>query len=81
MAVLFDWSDAYGNVVHDKLIVLVINLDSPFSFISLMKSFLSDRSFYVQVNEHRGEMNSITRGLSQGAILSPFLFNLYVSEF
>ena len=81
MAVLFDWSDAYGNVVHNKLLQILINLDFPFSIISFMKSFLTDRCFYVQVNQSRGEQCPITRGLPQGAILSPLLFNLYVSEF
>jgi len=44
-----------------------------------MKSFLTDR-FYVQVNQSRGELSSITRGLPQDAVLITFLFNLYVSE-
>ena len=65
MTVLFDWSDAYGNVVQDKLIDLLTNLDFPNYFISFMKSFLSDKSFYVQVNETRGETCLITRGLPQ----------------
>ena len=46
-----------------------------------MESFLTDRCFYVQVNHSRGELCSIRRGLPQGAILSPLLFNLYVCEF
>jgi len=33
MAVLLDWSDAYGNIVHNKLLELLINLDFPYSFI------------------------------------------------
>ena len=63
MSVLNDWSDACRNVVHDKLIGLLINLGFPCSFIRFMKSFLSDRSFYVQVNEYRGETSTNTRGL------------------
>ena len=35
MAVLFDWTDAYGNVVHNKLLEILINPDFPYSFISL----------------------------------------------
>jgi len=81
MAVLFDWSNAYGNVVHNKLLEILINLDFPYPFISFIKSFLTDRYFYVQVNQSRSEQCPITRGLPQGAILSPLLFNLYVSEF
>ena len=80
-AVLFDWSDAYGNVVHNKLLELLINLDFPHFFITFIKSFLTDRCFYIQVYQSRGELSSITRGLPQGAILSSLLFNLYVSEF
>ena len=71
MAVLFDWSNAYGNVVHNKLLEILINLDVPYSFISFIKSFLTDRYSYVQVNQSRGEQCPITRGLPQGAILSP----------
>ena len=81
MGVLFDWPDAYGNVVHNKLLEFLINFDFPCSFIVFMKSFLTDRCFYVQVNQSRGELSSIMRGLLQGAILSPLLFNLHVSEF
>ena len=76
-----DWSNAYGNVVHNKLLEILINLDFPYPFISFIKSFLTDRYFYVQVNQSRSEQCPITRGLPQGTILSPLLLNLYVSEF
>ena len=46
-----------------------------------MKSFLTDRCFKVQVSQSRGEQCPVTRGFPQGAILSPLLFNLFVSEF
>ena len=45
MAVLFDWSNAYGNVVHSKLLEILINLDFPYPFIRFIKSFLTDRYF------------------------------------
>ena len=75
MAVLFDWLNAYGNVVQNKLSEILTNLDFPYPFISFIKYFLTDRYFYVQVNQSRGEQCPITRGLPQGAILSPLLFN------
>ena len=69
------------SIVRNKLLELLINLDFPYSFISFMKSFLTERCFYIQVNQSRGELCSIMRGLPQGAILSSMLFNLYVFEF
>ena len=80
MAVLFDWSDAYGNVVHNKLLKLLINLDFPYSFIIFITSFLTDRCIYVQVNQSRGELSCITKSLPQEFQVAHVSFGLYADD-
>ena len=43
------------------------------------KSYLSDREFKVNINNHFSNLSKISSGVPQGSILGPLLFLLYVS--
>ena len=75
-----DWSDASGNLLYDELLDILISEDIPHFFIPYINSFLTERCFYVQINETKGDGLPITWGLFQGGVLNPLLFNLYVSK-
>ena len=46
----------------------------------MMKSYLSDRRQYVDMNGEETNHKRITTGVPQGSILGPFLFLLYIKN-
>ena len=50
------------------------------SFLRWLKSYLSDRSHILQIDDRTSESVNVRLGVPQGSILGPRLFILYVSE-
>ena len=48
--------------------------------IAWFKSFLADRVFKVNINNHFSNLSKISCGVPQGSILGPLLFPLYVND-
>ena len=80
IAVLFDWTDAYGNVKRKQLQEIMHNKNFPPLAISIIMNLLCDRSFQLQINEILSVRKQVEDGLPQGTVISPLLFTLYISE-
>ncbi len=42
------------------------------------RSYLEGRGYFVSIGEHKSKWTSMTCGVSQGSILAPLLFSLYM---
>ncbi|VVC41248.1 Reverse transcriptase domain [Cinara cedri] len=77
--VFLDISQAFDRVWLDGLLFKIRNC-LPSSLFLLIKSYLTDRYFQIRFGSSISEMALIQAGVPQGGILSPLLFNIYVSD-
>ena len=71
---------AFDTIWHDALIFEMSNLEFPYYFMRIIHSFLKNRTFNVQVQSEKSTIRHITDGVSQGSVLSPTLFSLYMTD-
>lgn len=77
--VLLDLSAAFDTIDHDILIHRLQNLIGiKGTALNWFKSYLSDRSQFVHVNDKSSMHTKVTHGVPQGSVLGPILFNLYM---
>lgn len=75
-----DLKCAFDSVWHDAVIYKMENMHFPKYIIKIIQSFLSNRCFKVKVNDSQSDEKVIPAGVPQGAVLSPVLFNIFVSD-
>jgi retron-type reverse transcriptase len=78
-AVFLDVSQAFDRVWHQGLLSKLKTLiEAPYFLV--LKSFLSDRFFRVRYNCEFSTLHPVLAGVPQGAVLSPFLYNIYTAD-
>lgn len=75
-----DISKSFDTMNHDILLNKMNELNVGAKALKLTKSFLSDRTQFVRVDEALSEPGIIMRGVMQGTNLGPLLFSIYVSD-
>ena len=80
LAVFADFSKAFDTVDFEILIKKLHALRFSKSALFILSSYLSKRSQYVQIDDQKSEMLTVTNGVPQGSILGPVLFNIYVHD-
>uniref|UniRef100_A0A669CVV3 Reverse transcriptase domain-containing protein n=1 Tax=Oreochromis niloticus TaxID=8128 RepID=A0A669CVV3_ORENI len=77
--VLLDLSAAFDTVDHD---ILLERLESwgglSGTALNWFKSYLTNRNFYVSISQFSSQNIEITCGVTQGSILGPLLFSIYM---
>ena len=53
---------------------------APASYYFILKSYLSDRTFYVQERNEKSELYKIAAGVPQGSVLGPVLYTLFTAD-
>ena len=78
--VLLDLSAAFDTIDHNILLTrLTSNFGISGSALSLIASYLSNRSQSVSIQSHLSISASISTGVPQGSVLGPLLFCLYTT--
>ena len=77
---LIDLQKAFDTINHEILLGTVHVIGFSEKAVAWFKSYLSDRAFKVNINNHFSDLSKISCGVPQGSILGPFLFLIYVND-
>ena len=75
-----DLSAAYDTVNHRLLIQKLYNTTLDSQLCRVIQNLMSDRRFYVELNNERSRWRIQKNGLPHGSVLSPTLFNIYTND-
>ena len=79
VAVAIDLSRAFDTVNHEILLKDILDLNLNGRIKRFLKSYLSGRQTYVEYKGVKSKCRKMIQGVPQGGVLSPILFNLYMS--
>ena len=79
-ACFVDFRKACDSVWHDGLLYKLSKINVQGKFYSLIKSLYSKSTCSVRIGNNKTRSFQYARGVRQGCILSPLLFNLYLND-
>ena len=79
-SVFLDISKAFDRVLHDGLLFQLEKNGVSGNLFQLIKSFLSGRFQRVLLNGQKSDCETIQVGVSQGSILGPLFFLIYIND-
>ena len=78
--VYLDFRKAFNSVPHKRLIKKLEGYGINGSLLTWLKNFLNQRQQRVVINGNTSKWSEVLSGISQGSILGPVLFILYIND-
>ena len=78
--VMLDLSAAFDTVVHEYLLSDLKSIGIDGDVYEWFKSYLQNREVTVIISNSRSDKMKLTKGIPQGSVLGPTLFNIYTIE-
>lgn len=75
-----DFSKAFDRLDHGVLLKKLHSFGLSDALVDLMKSYLCNRSQFVQLKGYQSSTFPVPSGVPQGTIIGPLLFNIFVND-
>ena len=79
-ACFVDFRKAFDSVWHDGLLYKLLQINVGGNFYDLIKNLYYNSTGSVRIGDFQTQSFQYARGVRQGCILSPLLFNLYIND-
>ena len=78
--IYLDISKAFDTVCHETLLEDIYNLELNHNIKRFLTAYLRGRQTFVEFRGKKSSYRKMIQGVPQGGVLSPTLFNIYMSH-